>query len=89
MLRRALAMLSAAAATAAAAWHAVHAVQAWAGWQEWRRSDPSLADFFWTEMELEIGLVVLLAIAAAVFFWLRRAPQPSAVEGPDPIANRP
>src|SRR5262249_772109 len=48
--------LGSAAMAGLAGWHALHAIQALRGWRQWHISDPSLADFFWTEMELESGV---------------------------------
>jgi hypothetical protein len=57
-------------------WHWLHARLAFQGWRRWRAADASLADFFWTELELEVFVAmgcwfVALALAAAA----RRLPE--------------
>ena len=50
-------------------WHLSHASTAFSEWRRWRVADPSLADFFWTEFEIELALTtgcVVIAGACAI-----------------------
>jgi accessory colonization factor AcfC len=73
--RRSIVLWIAAAAMAAlGAWHVLHGVTAFLQWQRWRTSDPSLADFFWTELEIEtvftLGCLFVALVLAAAARWL-------------------
>jgi hypothetical protein len=48
------------------AWHALHGVTAFLEWRRWRTSDPSLADFFWTELEIETVFAIACGFVALV-----------------------
>jgi hypothetical protein len=47
-------------------WHTLHGVTAFREWRRWRTSDPSLADFFLTELEIELAVAAACLIAAGL-----------------------
>lgn len=49
-------------------WHTTHAIAAWRQMERWKTSDPSASDFYWSALQMEIGVTVA-ALAAAVFAW--------------------
>jgi hypothetical protein len=55
-------------------WHLAHGVTAFFEWRRWRTADPSLADFFWTELEIEVvfamGSWFVALVLAAAARWL-------------------
>ncbi len=56
------------------AWHVLHGITAFLEWRRWRTADPSLADFFWTELEIEtvfaVGCLFVALVLAASARWL-------------------
>lgn len=62
VLRPAVAVL----AGAAAVWHAIHAVSAWKQSRQYRTTDPSLADYFGTAAQVEVGVVVAAMVSGMV-----------------------
>lgn len=61
-----VAWLAAAAMSGVGLWHAQHGIAAFREYRRWRTSDPSLADFFWTELEIEIAFAVACLAVALV-----------------------
>lgn len=59
-------------------WHVLHGTAALREWRRWRTADPSLADFYWTELEVElvfaIGFLVVALLFAAAAKRLQKRP---------------
>lgn len=62
--------------TALGLWHGLHGIVAFREWRRWRTADPSLADFFLTELEIEIAFAVACLVVAGLLGvatrWLSR-----------------
>jgi hypothetical protein len=59
-----------------AIWHGLHAATALREWRRWRTSDPSLADFFLTELEIELAVAAVCLIAALLLLFVGRRCRP-------------
>ena len=56
-------------------WHSTHAFSAFQQWQQYRPSDPSLAGYFWSAFQSELGVSVA-SLFAGVVAWHLFKPKP-------------
>ena len=59
-----LVWLAGAAMAGLGLWHGQHGFAAAREWRRWRTADPSLADFFLTELEIELALTIGCLVVA-------------------------
>lgn len=64
--------IASAAAAAAGVWHVLHGIAAFREWRRWRTADPSLADFFLTELEIELAFTAVFLIATCLLAFAAR-----------------